>query len=169
MFDSSLFSSCLRLHLPPIIPKPPCPAEAPDCQIFLDYLLPRTFYHRSTPEARHDLEVFIGNVWLVSIGCFPLPFQPSFFPPHSTAILNSKEKTNIKPRTLVKLIFIANLTRAQVIQSIQLQQGWFRMGSMTGTVEKGRIWGLSQVLWNKDRGVETTRVQWLDLAWGSCS
>lgn len=92
MFDSSWFSSCLRLHLPPINPKSPCPAEAPDCQCFLDYLLPRTFYHRSTPEARHDLEVFIGNVRLVSIGCFPLPFQPSFFPPHSTAILNSKGK-----------------------------------------------------------------------------
>lgn len=40
---------------------------------------------------------------------------------------------------------------------------------MTGTVEKGRIRGLSQVLWNKDRGVVTTRAQWLDLAWASCT
>lgn len=33
---------------------------------------------------------------------------------------------------------------------------------------EGKDSGPEQVLWNKDRGVETTRVQWLDLAWGSC-
>lgn len=120
---------------------------------------PRGFLRKCIAGILTVLHSYGPTLQLHSPVCYPAPL-----------ILNSKRKTKITQRAVLKLTFTAKLTCNQVIVSTQSQQAWCGVGGMSATVEKGKSWGLSRVAGTQgDRGgndgktVAASRVEELQL------